>query len=92
MTLAAKAACDEGIRLFNKRMYEDALKLFGKVQLYIHDYERMDAVLYYSGKSYKELNDSRSALAAFQKILENYPASKYYRYAQLRINELTQIP
>lgn len=93
MPLAAKKLYEEGFVLANTRKeYQEALKKFNKVQMYNIDYEKMDAVLYYTGKCYQLLNDSRNALATYQKLLDQYPESTYVRYANTRIRELTQIP
>jgi tetratricopeptide (TPR) repeat protein len=92
MPLAANSAYEKGFVQYNNRKYEDAIKIFEKVRLYDENYSRLDAALYYMGRSYKELNDSRNAIAMFQQILDKFPNSYYYKYAGYRINELTQIP
>ncbi|HHW31641.1 MAG TPA: tetratricopeptide repeat protein [Clostridiaceae bacterium] len=92
MPLAAESAYNKAYAKYINREYEEALKLFEKVRLYDEKYSRIDATLYYMGRSYKELNNSRNAIAMFQQILDNYPNSYYYSYAKYRINELTQMP
>lgn len=89
---AAKLTYDNGFALYNQRKYEDAIKELDKVGVYMEDYEKMDAVLYYTGRSYQALNDSRSALANYQRILDEFAGSTYVRYARNRINELTRNP
>lgn len=92
MPAAATAVFEQGFKLFNAGQYQEALKKLNKVQVYDNNFERMDAVLYYAGKSYKELNDSRNAVAMFQRILDNYPESRYSKYAGFRVKELTELP
>jgi len=93
MPAAANKVYEEGLVLANtKRQYEDAIKKLNKVQLYKEDFRHMDAVLYYLGKCYQQLNDSRNALAIYQRLMEQYPQSSYVKWAKIRINELTQIP
>jgi tetratricopeptide (TPR) repeat protein len=92
MPLAANSAYEKGFDQYNNRKYKDAIKLFEKVLLYDKNYSRLDATLYYMGRSYKELNDSRNAIAMFQQILDKFPNSYYHKYAVYRLNELTQIP
>ncbi len=92
MPLAAKSAYDRGYREYNSRKYEDALKSFEKVRIYDPNYSNMAATLYYMGRSHQLLKDSRSALAVYQELVDNYPPSWYTRNAQQRINELTRVP
>jgi len=92
MPLAAKAVYDEGYKLYNSRKYQDSLKKLEKVQVYDPQYKRMDAVQYYMGRCCQLLQDSRSAVALFQKLIETYPKSTYAKSAKARINELTKIP
>ena len=92
MPLAAKAAYDQGYRLYNSRKYQDSLKKLEKVQVYYPEFQRMDAVLYYMGRCCQALQDSRSALALFQKLMDKYPQSTYAKSAKVRIKELTIIP
>lgn len=92
MPLAAKEAYNEGYKLYNSRKYQEALERLEKVQTYDPEFNRMDAALYYTGRSYQILQDSRSALALFQKLVDTYPKSYYARSARTRINELTKKP
>jgi tetratricopeptide (TPR) repeat protein len=92
MPLAAKASYDQGYKLYNNRKYQDSLKKLEKVQVYYPQFNRMDADLYYMGRCCQALQDSRSAVALFQKLVNEYPASTYAKSAKVRINELTKIP
>lgn len=92
MPLAAKAAYDQGYKLYNSRKYQDSLKKLEKVQVYDPEYKSMDAVFYYMGRNCQVLQDSRNAVALFQKLIDKYPKSAYVKSAKARIKELTQIP
>ena len=92
MPLAAKTAYDRGYREYNSKKYEDALKSFEKVRIYDPGYSKMDAALYYMGRCYQLLKDSRNAIALYQEIVDNYPSSWYVKNAKQRINELTKVP
>ena len=92
MPQAAKTAYDQGYKLYNSRKYQDSLNKLEKVQVYDPNYKRMDAVFYYMGRCCQTLQDSRSALALFQKLIESYPNSTYAKSAKARIKELTQVP
>jgi len=90
---AAKSVFDEGMTLFtSKKLYQEALKMLNKVELYSSSFESMDAVLYYTGKCYQQMDDSRNAIAVYQKLMDRYPESKYFKYAGFRIKELTGNP
>ena len=92
MPLAAKSVYDQGYKHYNSRRYQEALKALEKVQMYYPEFKRMDAALYYMGRSCQALNDSRSAVAYYQKLISEYPSSSYAKSANSRIKELTQIP
>lgn len=92
MPKAAKAAYDYGYRQYNSRNYQEALKSFEKVEIYDANYARMDAVYYFMGRSCQLLQDSRSAVAFYQKLIDNYPKSGYLKSAKARLNELTKNP
>lgn len=87
---AAKNAFDQGYKAFNAKNYQDALKLLQNVQVFAPEYKDMDRVFYYIGKSYAALNDPANAVVAFQKVVDNYPNSKYTKYSSNRIKELQQ--
>ncbi len=92
MPLAAKVSYDQGYKLYNSRKYQDSLKKLEKVQVYYPQFNRMDATLYYMGRCCQTLQDSRSAVALFQKLINDYPASTYARSAKVKINQLTRNP
>ncbi len=93
MPQAARKLYEEGMVLVNTgKKYNEALEKFNKIQLYTDNFERMDAVLYYMGKCYQQLDDSRNALGTYQKLITEYPDSSYVKWANIRIRELTEIP
>jgi TolA-binding protein len=92
MPLAANIAYDQGYRLYSSRKYQDSVKEFEKVQTYDPQFRRMDATLYFMGRSCQALQDSRSAAALYQKLLTNYPKSSYARGAKAWLKKLTELP
>ena len=92
MPQAAKYAYDQGYKLYNNKKYQESLEKLEKVQVYDPEFSKMDAVLYYTGRCCQALQDSRSAVALFQKLIDSYPRSAYVRSAKARLNELTKIP
>jgi tetratricopeptide (TPR) repeat protein len=92
MPKAAQIAYDDGYKLYNQKKYEDSLKKLDKVQVYDPEFGRMDAVLYYMGRCSQLLNDSRSAIALFQKLIGDYPKSSYAKNAKVRLEDLTKMP
>ncbi len=92
MPLASKAAYDQGYKLYNSKKYKESLEKLEKVQVYEPEFKRMDAAFYYMGRCCQILNDSRSAVALFQQLIENYPKSTYAKSANARLKELTQKP
>ena len=92
MPAAAWVVYDDGYRFYNQRKYADSLKKLDKVQVYNPKFERMDAVLYYMGRSSQQLFDSRGAIALYQKLIDNYPKSTYAKNAKVKLKELTELP
>ncbi|HHV99417.1 MAG TPA: tetratricopeptide repeat protein [Clostridiaceae bacterium] len=93
MPQAAKKLFEEGTVLVNSsKKYSEALEKLNKIQMYTDNFEKMDAVLYYIGKCYQQMDDSRNALGTYQKLIEEYPNSSYVKWAKIRIDELTKLP
>lgn len=92
MPKAAWTIYDEGYKLYNTRKYADCLKKFEKVEVYDPEFSRLDAVLYYMGKSYQQLKDSRNAIALYQKLIDSFPNSNYALNAKSKIKNLTKLP
>lgn len=92
MPKAAEQKFNEGLKLFNQKNFQDALRSFERSAEYSEDFKEADRNLYYIGKSYMELNDSRNALETFKKLIEKYPESRYASYSRARIRELAAEP
>lgn len=92
MPSAAKAVYDEGYKLYNTKKYQDSLKKLAKVEVYDPQFNRLDAALYYMGRSYQLLDDSRNAVAVFQRLIDSYPKSSYTVNAKVRVKALTKVP
>jgi tetratricopeptide (TPR) repeat protein len=92
MPESAKILYDEGYKLYNVRNYEESLKKFDKVLIYDPAFNRADALFYYMGRCYQQLNDSRNAIAFFQKLIDNYPGSNYTKNAKVKVQTLIGNP
>jgi tetratricopeptide (TPR) repeat protein len=92
MPAAAWTVYERGYKAYNNGQNEEAIKNLEKVPVYNEAFERMDVVLYYLGRSSQRLNDSRNALAFFQKLLDTYPESNYADNAQARIRSINAQP
>lgn len=92
MPKAAWVIYDDGYKLYNTKKYAEALKKLEKVEIYDPKFSRLDAVMYYMGKSYQLLNDSRNAIALYQRLIEAYPKGSYALNAKSKIKMLTRQP
>lgn len=92
MPTVARALYFDGVNLYNARKYDEAIKKFEKLQTYNVDFQYADAALYIMGRCYVAVNNSKSAIEAFQKIKIKYPKSRYAVWADGRISELTAVP
>ncbi|MCX7843451.1 MAG: tetratricopeptide repeat protein [Clostridia bacterium] len=89
---AAWRVFNEGNDLMGRKKYQDAVGKLSKIQVYGKDWAYLDITLYNIGLCYKEMNDSKNALEAFNKLIKDYPSSQYAEYARYRINELQGQP
>lgn len=92
MPRAVQTAYGQGMNLFNSRKYDDAAKKFSSVEKYGTEWPLADISLYYLGKTYIELKDSRNAIDTFQKVKNAYPGTKYAAWADSKIKQLTEVP
>ncbi|MGC4048286.1 MAG: tetratricopeptide repeat protein [Paludibaculum sp.] len=92
LSSAAWTVYEDGYKLYNNKKYDEALKKLGKVPVYNSSFERMDAVYYYLGRCSQQLNDSRNALAYYQKLLDTYPKSSYADNAKAKIRQISSQP
>lgn len=92
MPLAVNTVINSGYALLSSKQYTEALKELEKVQVYSKNDGKMDQVYYYMGRCYKGLNDSQNAILMFQKVIDDYPRSRFYSASKKRLAELTQLP
>lgn len=92
LPLAAKSAYSKGSKSYNSKNYQDALEKLKMVEIYDPEFKHMDGVIYYMGCSCQELNDSRNAVAMFQRLVNEFPKSSFVKYANIRLKKLTQNP
>lgn len=92
LPLAAKSAYNKGTKSYNSKNYQEALEKLKMVEIYDHEFKHMDGVIYYMGCSCQELNDSRNAIAMYQRLAKEYPKSSFIKYANIRLKKLTQNP
>ncbi len=85
--LAAEAAHETGYNLYKNEKFSDALKKLERVKVYYKDYKNLDAVDYYIGKCYTALGDIKNAIAAYNRVISQFPNSTFARYSRTRINE-----
>ena len=83
---------NDAMRLYSARNYQESIKRFTKMQSYGSGQQYMDAGLYYLGKCYQALNESKNALDTFQKLKKDYPSSQFAVWADAKIRELTGQP
>lgn len=89
MPVAAESLYVKGKELYNQGKYEEALNNLDKVETYMKDYNKMDAVLYYKGKCYQALNDFAKAKIMYNKLISDYPETNTLVYwAKVRLSEM----
>lgn len=91
-TKAAQQMLNEADKLIRSRKFQESLDILAKVMSYGDKPPYLDRILYYTGKCHRGLNDSRSAIAAFQRVLDECPTSGYVKYAKKAIDDLTPNP
>lgn len=92
LPLAAKSVYSKGSKLYNSKKYQEALEKLKMVEIYDPEFTHMDGAIYYMGCSCQELNDSRNAVAMFQRLVKEFPKSSFVKYANTRLKRLTQNP
>jgi len=88
MPRVASDLLNKGIQLCEAKNYEEALKNLEKIETYMKDFDRIDAALYYAGKSYQGLNNTQKAKELYNRIINEYPQSRYVQYSRYRLNEM----
>jgi tetratricopeptide (TPR) repeat protein len=89
MPIVAEYLYTQGKELNRQGKYEDSLSSLDKVEIYMKDFDRMDAVLYYKAKSYQGLGDFTKAKAIYNRIISEYPANNEFVYwSKVRLSEM----
>lgn len=80
---AMGSSYQEGVALYNKGKFNEALAVFNQVSSTGHE----DAnVVYYSGLCHHQLRDFKQAKACYQKVLQAYPNSSVKGQAQTALS------
>lgn len=90
MQIAADRVYSQAYNFFQSGNYQQALEKYIKIPEYTDNYDKMDIVLYYIGKTYLALNDNTNAKTAFQEVINRFPNSEYARYSQNRMNSISE--
>lgn len=90
-TIAADRAFNTGYNMFQGGEFSGALEKFLKAEQYMPDYQRMDILLYYIGKSHMELKDYTRAKEYFKKVIARFSGGEYAAYSQRRIEDIDRI-
>lgn len=77
----------EGIGFYNRGVYEDAVKTLKLALKY--DKDNVNA-MYYLGRSYQRLNDTKNAKKCYTKIINDYPNGARVSEATRRLEELKE--
>lgn len=77
----------EGIRFYNRGAYEDAIKTLKLALKY--DKDNVNA-MYYLGRSYQRVNDTKNAKKYYTKIINDYPNESRVSEATRRLEELEE--
>ena len=75
-----------GVREFHRGNYPVARRYLEAASL--ENPDLMDYVLYYLARSLEELGDQRQAIATFEKLSSQYPQSRFFPKAVLKIADL----
>jgi len=80
---AEKAELLDQSKDYSKQAMDQYLEIVQKYK----DYERTDEVLFFLGRNLMEAGEERKALAAYKRLVEKYPKSKYLPDAYLAFGE-----
>ena len=84
MDKAAQEIFIQGRDLYKKKQFEEALEKFNKSIAYSNEGKNLNAIIYYRGVCYLELNNRDKALEAFNEVITKYPSSSYAKYSKSR--------
>ncbi len=74
-TALINASFGNGIALYNKQEYEEALNFFENIAKISSDHPLKPKGMFYAGKAYYNLEYYRQAIDSWEKILKDYPKS-----------------
>jgi cellulose synthase operon protein C len=77
----------ERILAISKDYSKKATDRYAEIVQKYKDFERTDEVLYFLGQNLMEMGDERRALAAYKRLIEKYPKSKFLADAHLAFGE-----
>lgn len=80
---AMGSSYQEGVSLYNKGKFQEALSVFDQVAKSGHEDGNL---VYYSGLCYHQLRDFKQAKACYQKVLQSYPTSSVKTQAQTALS------
>lgn len=82
---AANQLTNEGYTLYNSKKYSEAINKLEKVFTLGDKWTFSDQTLYILGKSYVQVNELQKGVEAFQKLIDEYPKSAYYKFTKSRL-------
>lgn len=85
---AASALTTQGNTLFNNKKYAEAIDKLERVFKLGDNWNFGDKALYILGKSYVAQGDNQKGAAAYQKLISQYPNSRYTSYAKSRLKAI----
>lgn len=77
----------ERILEFSKEFSKKATDRYAEIVQKYKDFERTDEVLYFLGQNLMEMGEERKSLAAYKRLIEKYPKSKFLADAHLAFGE-----
>jgi cellulose synthase operon protein C len=77
----------ERILAISKDYAKKATERYAEIVQKYKDFERTDEVLYFLGQNLMEMGEERKALAAYKRLIEKYPKSKFVADAHLAFGE-----
>lgn len=77
----------ERILAISKDYAKKATERYAEIVQKYKDFERTDEVLYFLGQNLMEMGDEKRALAAYKRLIEKYPKSKFVADAHLAFGE-----
>ena len=85
---AASSLTTQGNTLYNNKKYAEAIEKLEKVIKLGENWDFSDKALYILGKSYVAQGDKQKGAAAYQKLISQYPNSRYVASAKSRLKTI----